>query len=223
MSAVAGAIHGCPLLSRLNESNRSILASVALLREYQAGERIFNQGDPCPGMFIVERGLVRVYRGVANGQQHVLHLCGPTESFAEVAVFANSSTPASAEAIRPTRCVLIPLDAFQKALAENHELCLEMLAGMARWTRHFVDLLDDLVLRDSLTRVANFLLGLPVDPAGLLKLPGPKKDIANHLNVTSETFSRTLRRLNEDGAIETNSGRHIRIVNPDRLQQIGER
>lgn len=181
------------------------------------------QGSPCPGIFIVHSGLVRVVRGGTRGQQHVLHLCGPGQSFAEVAVFGNFDLPASAIAAQATECLVIPADVIQREISSNHELCRQLLSGMAMWTRHFVQMLDDLVLRDATERVARVLCDAPSDQSGAAILPGPKKDLANHLNLTSETFSRVLRRFIDDGVLETDAARAIRILQPDRLKQLSER
>ncbi|NJN46194.1 MAG: winged helix-turn-helix domain-containing protein [Candidatus Competibacteraceae bacterium] len=51
-------------------------------------------------------------------------------------------------------------------------------------------------------------------------LPGLKKDLANQLNLTSETFSRTLRRLMDAGILAPTEDQGLRIVSRHRLQQI---
>ncbi len=205
-------IRACPLFAGLHPSRIDTLASAARVEDFESGETIFQQGDACPGVFIVERGLVRICCEGTSGQRHVLHLCGPGQSFAEVAVFANFTMPAVASCVEPTRCVRIPADFMQHLIDTDHEFCRQMLEGMAHWTRHFTELLGDIVLRDASDRVAIYLAALPRDDDGLVELPGPKKDIANHLNLTSETFSRTLRRLSDRGQIELTQGRRIRVV-----------
>ena len=204
-------LRNCRLFHGLTDDNLQLVSTLAVRRDYSTNEVIFKQGDQPVGVFIVETGKAKIYRTGDNGSQHVLHLCVPGDSFAEVAVFADFQLPASAQAIKPTRCVLIPAADFCGLLDQRHELCRQMLAGMAFWTRHFTELLDDIVLRDAADRVLSYLQSLPRNASGAIELPSTKKDVANHLNLTSETFSRVLRRLTDEGAIAPRDDQRIAL------------
>jgi CRP/FNR family transcriptional regulator, dissimilatory nitrate respiration regulator len=204
---IAEILTTCSFFSQVEAASRKRLAAMAVRREFEKGDVIFRDGDPAPGVFIVERGLVRVYKLAPSGKEHVLHLAGPGMTFAEVAVLGAFPCPAFAEALEPTRCVLLPAAPFQKALAEDHRLCLEILSSMAMWVKSLVSLLEDIVLRDAIGRVAGYLVQAQLEKGAAISLPGLKKHVASHLNLTSETLSRTLRQLREDRLIsETDAG-----------------
>jgi CRP/FNR family transcriptional regulator len=167
--------------------------------------------------------MVRVFKTGTNGKQHVLHIVGPGESFAEVAAIGGFPVPATAEAEKKTLCALLPFDPFRKALREDHQLCLGVLHGVTVWVRRLVTLTEDLVLRDAAGRVARFLLELAASqpkPDGLVRLPSLKRHVASHLNLTSETLSRTLRRLAVAGAIAEAGAAGVRILHPQRLRLV---
>lgn len=109
---------------------------------------------------------------------------------------------------------------FRKALEEDHGLCRGMLTGMTLWVRHLVNLMEDLVLRDAAGRVARFLLESARNGDGTVALPSLKRHVASHLNLTSETFSRTLRRLVEAGLIAQPDAARVRLLDPERLRQV---
>jgi len=213
-------LRSCGLFSGMSQTQLEMLDGIATRVRYKQGATIFTQGQDCPGLFVIDHGLVRVFRLASNGQEHILHLSGPDQTFAEVAAIGGFPVPACAEAGEPTGCVMIPVDRLQEALASNHDLCREMLRGMAFWVRHLVQLLEDIALKDAMGRVARLLSDVPCDAQGRLQLPGAKKDLANHLNLTSETFSRVLRRLGERGVIELARDKSLRVLNPEVLESL---
>ena len=132
------------------------------------------------------------------------------------------STPPPAQAVTAAVCVLLPLDFFRKQLEEDHPLCLEVLRGLSFWVRHTITLLEDIVLRDAAGRVARFLLEAEPEDDDVVKLPGLKRHVASHLNLTSETFSRTLSRLIEGGLIIDLEGNRVQLLDRLKLKAISE-
>ena len=108
----------CQLFGQLHPSRRQHLAAIARLCQFDKGQLVFRQGDPCPGVYIVGSGMVRVFKIAPSGKEHVLHIVGPGQSFAEVAVIAGFDCVAHAEAIAPSTCVLLPADLFRRRMAE---------------------------------------------------------------------------------------------------------
>lgn len=216
-------IHKCGLFKGLSEHWVAVLAGVAQVRRYRKGQRILRQGEECPGVYCVGSGLVRVYKLAPSGKEHVLHFAEPGKTFAEVAAIGGFTMPANADAIESTVCALLPADRFRRLLQAHHELCLQLVGGMATWVRQLIGLLEDLVLRDALGRVARHLL--QADDSGgrtAFVLRVRKRDLASHLNLTSETLSRTLRRLAESGLIEIGRAQRIRILDRPALLEVAE-
>jgi CRP/FNR family transcriptional regulator, dissimilatory nitrate respiration regulator len=219
---VADIIHDCRLFSQVQPAGFARLVTIARLCTYSKGDLIFREDAACPGVYVVGSGLVRVFKTAAGGKEHVLHIVGPGNTFAEVAAMGGFNVPASAEAVADTTCALLPLAPFRKALAEDHELCLGMMTGMTMWVRHLVNLMEDVVLRDAAGRLARFFLTAESDEEGAVVLPGLKRHLASHLNLTSETFSRTLRRLIDAGLIAELDNARVKVLNRHGLNQVAE-
>ena len=219
---VVDILHGCPLFSNVPAAGFQQLAAIARLCHFRKGQVVFRENEPCPGVFVLGQGLVRVFKTGSAGREHVLHIVGPGGTFAEVAAIGGFDLPASAEALKKTTCVLLPLDRFRRVLSEDHELCLGVLTSLTVWVRHLVTLMEDVTLRDAAGRLARFLLESPQAADGTIELPGLKRHVASHLNLTSETFSRTLRRLIEAGLIAEADNARLRLLQPKKLRQVAD-
>ncbi len=245
MPTVIEILGDCPLFAGVPPRSFQRLAAMARLCKFRKGQTVFRQDEDCPGVYVVGKGMVRIFKTGPGGKEHVLHIVGPGGTFAEVAAMGglcsprpdvsrlpggnisslpaqSIKTPAAAEAVQATVCGLLPQAAFRKALEEDHPLCLGMLTGLTGWVRHLVGLLEDVVLRDAAGRIARYLLAARPAADGAIALPSLKRHVASHLNLTSETFSRTLRRLLDAGLIAQLGKSRVRIVSRDQLRLVAE-
>ncbi len=215
-------IRNCQLFTEVAPERRQKLAEISRVCEFGRQQLVFRQGQDCPGVFIVDTGLVRVFKTSPAGKEHVLHMVMPGQTFAEVASIGNFACPAHAEAVEPTRCILIPNAQFRQQMVGDHALCLEMMTGMSFWVRRLISLMEDLVLRDALGRLASFLLEAETDEEGMVRLPSLKRHVASHLNLSSETFSRTLSRLIEAGIVVEHDKNRVQVRQPVQLRAVSE-
>jgi CRP/FNR family transcriptional regulator len=217
-------LRGCATLRGLSEASLAKLVALARPVTYRDGELIFQQGDRCPGMLVVAEGAVQVFQLSPAGKKHVLHFVQPGLSFAEVALVGGFPCPASAEAsATPTTCVLLPRRGMEELLEHDHEFCRQLLVGMAMRVQHLVAQLEDLVLRDAVSRLARHLQRLDPGVGGVgFTLPVRKKDLASHLNMTSETLSRSLRRLSDLGLVALPDQQQVQILDQAGLRDLVE-
>lgn len=220
-AAIDEIIRNCSIFRGLSEQSLERLAGEAVRKTFKKGSTIFVQGQECPGLYIVGTGIVRIFKIAPNGKEHVLHFAEPGRTFAEIAAMGGFPCPAHAEALEESLCVLIPTHRFQALLRRHHDLCLQLLQGMSLWVRQLVGLLEDVVLRDAAARVARHLVEADPERRGqVFNLRVAKKELANHLNLTSETLSRTLRRLADSSLIELVDAQQIRVIAPHALEQV---
>lgn len=194
-------LNGCHFFQGVTGRSRQKLEQIAVTKAFAKDQTIFRQGDPCHGVYIVGSGLVRVYRLSASGKEHVLHMVPAGGTFAEVAAIGHFDFPACAQALEESVCCLLPAEPFRHALRDDHDLCLGLLMSMAGWVKHMVGLVEDITLRDAVGRVARYLVDTADADTGRVELPTFKRHLASHLNLTSETLSRTLRRLVDEELI----------------------
>jgi CRP/FNR family transcriptional regulator len=97
--SAAAILENIELLRGLSAHWRDRLAELARLSRFSAGQLIFREREPVPGLYCVGTGLVRVVKDGPTGKQFVLHFAHPGQTFGEVAVFGDFDAPAAAEAI----------------------------------------------------------------------------------------------------------------------------
>ncbi len=219
---VAEILHSCRFFAEVQDQAFERLLRIARIVKFEKGTRIFRENQECPGVYVVGSGLVRVFKTGNTGKEHTLHMVGPGDTFAEVAAIGGFQLPANAEAVADSTCVLLPRDLFRQALEDDHQLCLQMITSFSYWVQQLVALMGDVVLRDAVGRVARYLLNAKADESETVELPSLKRHLASHLNLTSETFSRTLRKLVDAGVIEERDGSHVQVVAREKLRLIAE-
>jgi CRP/FNR family transcriptional regulator, dissimilatory nitrate respiration regulator len=220
-------LHDCKLFAHVPDEGFRRLATMARICNFRKGQLIFRENEECPGVYVVGSGQIRVFKTGSGGKEHVLHIVGPGGTFAEVAAIGGFALPASAEALMKSTCVLLPFAPFRKLLDDDPATTKAMLLGLTHWVRHLVNLMEDLVLRDAAGRIARLLLeaksiGEGATGKGIVKLPGLKRHLASHLNLTSETFSRTFRRLIDAGLIAEGKNNRVELLDTKALRRVAE-
>jgi len=217
---ILAAVSRIGLFKGLGPRELAALAGIAEGRTYARGQDIFFTGEPGQGFFSVSSGKVRIYQTSLSGKEHILHVFGPGEVFAEVAVFAGGAYPANAQAMEDGDFLFFPRERFRTLLADDPDLALNMLGLLSLRLRQFVNKLEDLSLREVPARLAAHLLLLQAESRKrVLALGLPKGQLAAYLGTIPETLSRVLRRLADDGVIAV-TGRCVEILDASRLEAI---
>lgn len=218
----AAALGSIKLFEGLPAKQLEVLAGIALLKRARAGEALFEAGQPGTHFYAVVSGKVRVYRSAPSGKEQVLHVFGAGEAFAEVPVFEGKTYPASAQALEDSVLVSVPRKGFVEVLRKEPELALGVMALLAARLRGFVTQIAQLSLKEVPERLAGYLLLLRASQnSDDLVLELPKGQIASYLGTIPETLSRALKKLAEQGLIET-AGSKVKVLNPEGLARLAE-
>ena len=213
----------CSLFEGLPADLMCALAEMAGGRAYEPGEVLFHEGTGADGLHIIVNGQVKVCRYGPEGREHILHIFEGVEPCGEVAMFEGGTYPATAEALAPSTTLFIARRDFLELAGKRPDLLMNMLAVLSRRLRRFVEMIDDLALKEVSTRLARHLLDLSQQAGGTLELEltTSKAMLAARLGVVAETLSRTLARMQRRGIIEVD-GRRVRLRNPAALRKLAE-
>lgn len=211
-----------PLFHDLGPAELENLAALATLRPLRKGETLFLEGDPARALFIVARGLIKVYKLDPQGRrQMVLHLDGPYHAVAAVAIFLEKPRyPASAEALEDSLLLAIPTEAFHRLLETRPALSRALIRFLARRQGQLVHLLDRLVFHEVSARLAEYLLERLEEQGQGFRLP-TNPELAALLGTVPEAVSRKLGELFRQGLIRLTE-RRVWIDDPSALREVAE-
>ena len=195
-----------PLFAGLTQEQCEELAMILTVQEFARGQTIFSEGDPGVGFFLIATGRVKIYKLSPEGKEQILHVFGPTEPFAEVAVFTGADFPAHAQALEKSSVFFFPRDAFVTLIARNPSLAMNMLASLSMRLKQFARMIEDLSLKEVPGRLAAHLLYLSSQQAGTAEpeLHITKSQLASLLGTIPETLSRILAKMQRQGLIAAN-------------------
>lgn len=162
-----------------------------------AGESLFHVGDAVTHFYYVESGRIQLSRSSSAGDEKIIAVIGPGETFAEALMFSAQTDgyPVDARAIAPTSLLCFAATAVRSLLAQSPETCFRMMSSMSRRLRELVLQIDEITLHNGTYRLVAYLIRqLPPEPehARDIQLTLPKNIIASRLSIQPETFSRIL-------------------------------
>ncbi len=211
------------LFQGLEDKNLEQIRQIVVEKNPPKGETIFLEGYEANGFYVVVQGKVKIFKVSMDGKEHILHIFGPGEPFAEVPVFTGKTFPANAEAIIKSRLFFFPRDAFVGLISKNPSLALNMLGVLSNRLREFTVQIENLSLKEVPGRLAAYLLLLSKEQKNksIVELNVSKSQLASLLGTIPETLSRIFSKMNAAELIEVEA-RNIKIVDMEGLEDLEE-
>jgi CRP/FNR family transcriptional regulator len=218
MTKVAAVLAAIPYFRGLPAAALRRVAAHATVRTVGRGERVFEEGAPADGLFVVLEGRVRLVRVSSGGREQVLHSEGPGATLGEVPLLDGGGYVATAIAAQPSRLLYLPRAAVLDACRRHPDVALGIIRVLARRVRSFAGLVEQLSLKDLTARTAALLLA---ESAGrtTFELSVTRDELAARLGTVREPVSRALARLRRAGLIRV-AGRRVTILDAPRLAEL---
>ncbi|MBI3047730.1 MAG: Crp/Fnr family transcriptional regulator [Acidobacteria bacterium] len=203
------ALRRTTIFRRLSAEDRQRLAAVATVRTFDRGDYLFREGDASDILFTVVSGRVKVFKTTARGTDLILEIFGPGDPVGAVAVYESRPYPASAVALEPATCVLIPRQTFFALLETYPSLVRGLLTGLTHRLVELTNRLTELSTGRVDARLARFLLkladtmGQPTPAGTFIPLPLSRQELADMIGTTIETAIRVMSRWGKDGLVRT--------------------
>lgn len=190
------------LFTRLPEASLQEVCASANLKRLPVGAALFHQGDKADRFYFLFSGQVKLHRVVSDGQEKLVEIIRPGESFAEALLFTGAPNyPVSATALKAGLVASLHGSHYRRMLEEHPSICLDILATLSIRLHQRLNEIDTLTLANASHRVVRFLYQAQEGESGVVTLDVPKRLIASKLGIQPETFSRILHRLIDSGMI----------------------
>ena len=218
-----GVIENLALFEGVGRQTIRQTAAHARLLRLSRGEVIVRAGEPVYGLLAVAYGSVKKTLRQARGNEVVLRLLGPGDTFAEAPMLLGEPSHVDAVALADSMVVLVAAPWIVTLLQRDHRFARNMANALAGRTQEMLEELQASMQR-SARRLAAYLHSIaqraPLPGVWLARLPVSKTLLAARLGMKKETLSRLLREFIESGLISV-SHRDITILDRARLAEAG--
>lgn len=204
--------------SRKSKEIDEPIAKMGRLVHYRRSAEIFGEGQPAEYVYRVVSGAVRTSRILNNGRRQICQFYLPGDYFG---LESHSEQATSAFAVNDTQILVTNRHTIAKLTCRRRDVTQQLMKIASKEAKQLQDQIF-LLTKTAEERLAWFLIQMSERTASgtVVTLPMPRQDIADHLGLTIETVSRTLKQLARSGWIKQVSSRRIQLVKLDALARL---
>lgn len=210
-------------VKRLTPQERTTLQASAKRCGFTSRETVFSPALRPNTVYLLERGLVRVYRLSDNGSETTLGYIAPGEIFGELTVFGNYPRESFAQALKPSIVWKLPRERVRALFDSRPLLIVELTQQVVERFKQMESRAERQVTHNVRARVALALLDLSkrfghleADGSVELILNITQTELASLIGSTRQTVNTSLRELRRAGLVHKR-GPHLVLLKPGEL------
>ncbi|MES2262019.1 MAG: Crp/Fnr family transcriptional regulator [Pseudomonadota bacterium] len=211
-----------PLLASLSDEEMLQVRSELRIRQYAKRDVVLQKGASGDSLLFLLSGQLQVIDVTEDGRAIGLRMLAPGDFFGEIAVINGSMRSASVVALTPVLVALLPRATALHLFSHSPSVANQMLRFLAAKVQRDSEFRALLSIHNTSKRIYTFIELLKEkkenDVEVVENLP-THQDIANMINTSRETVTRTLLTLVQQGIIKKGTHRLI-IVDPAALQKL---
>jgi CRP/FNR family transcriptional regulator len=190
---------------------------------YAKDEFLFHADDAAEGFFYLQSGEVRVFNMDEQGKELEVVRLNPGDFFGEAIVFVKDRFPSYAQAVKDSQVIYFEKETFFRNLEKDPAIGEFFLRLLAKKCIVLNKRIEALELRTVRQRLIQYLVSSRTSQTSSdIILPMTKTELAKLLGTISETLSRNLKQLQEEGLIAV-EGNTIHMKDIARLkEELGE-
>jgi len=203
------------------------LRQTAELKHYQLGALIFEPASAPKDVFLLESGLVRIYRESERAEQVTFGYVHPGEVFGECAVFQEGPRESFAAAHEPSNVLKLSRQLFTAAIQSKPSIMFAVAKQIEGRFKNIESRVEDLVFRDARSRLAHVILNLSEEfghgdgDRTIVRIRLTHAELATLIGTSRPTVSIALGELEDEGVVARIDG-YIAIIDYKALQTMAE-
>ena len=206
-----------------NQLMESLKFKADFLR-YGKGQLVYCEGSTPLGVYIVQRGTVKLSKLGSDGKVQIMRFAIKDELLGYSDVMSNEKYSLSARTLEDSEFLFVPKQDFIATISDENGFCKDFLALLSKDLKQAEEMIADLAYKPVRSRVANALLFL----SGKLNNGGNgsvefalcRSDLASFVGTAKETVNRLLSEFRNENLITT-EGKAIKILKPEKLDRLG--
>lgn len=190
----------------LSEEQLDKVEKMSRILPFQEGNILFFEGEKPRYLYLLLRGILKVYKNDPRGNEVVMHHIQPPNFVAELAHLEGINYPASAAFESDGEVLAIDYALFERDFLKNGEMAFYIIKSLTRKIKALESVITSHLTMDTTSRVALFLYEKEEELPQL-----SQRKIASILNTTPETLSRIVKKLKEEGLVRVEKGVIIEV------------
>lgn len=185
------------------------LVAGALMQQVERDHTLIRRSDQLSGFYAVLEGRLKLYLLGCDGDERVVRILKEGDTFAEALAFSAIPSPVFVDSLTSARLAYFPRSVLMNMQRARPDFSLAVIKGLSGLLKLLIDDIESCCTLHASERVAAYLLReFPRDrTSGEVTLPASKANVASTLNLSPETFSRELHRLENQGLIQIDKRR----------------
>lgn len=181
-------------------------------QRFEAGDTLFNEGDPATHAYLLEEGRVRLIKQIRGSERSIL-VCKPGDLFGESALLEGSERSSTAIALSPVLALVIDQATLQHLLEHNATIASRVVKQLVRRLRDAEHQLEVTLHTDIQSKVVRAIL----EHARRVREAGSNSatfalspiELAAEVGIDVDTIKRNVQKLRD--------GQYVRIID-ERLE-----
>ena len=201
-----------PIFNNFSDDDLAYLQEISILKTYERDQIIFFKGDDSKYLHVLLEGKVKIFKNNIKGNEVTLKILDRVALVAELANLEHIPYPSSCTTLSNSKILLIDFVKFEKYFLNEPKFLLMFVKSLTKTILMLEQTISLNLTLDSVSKVAKHLYELPPNSFHI-----NHKEIASILNMTPETYSRTIRKFKNENILKEESGKFI-ILNREKLR-----